>query len=410
MQTENTLEANRFSRAQWLNDNCPCTSLERKLLPNLEAAGLLFSETPVFLAKSEFLQIEQQIDALQAVIQLPEFQEQVLEHAASIALTNNGESGVFMGYDFHTSPDGPRLIEINTNAGGAFLVDALYRAQNVCCWNGKPADNPQFASQIVEMFKQEWHTIGHEHDLTTMAIVDENPTDQFLHDEFLLVKDMLEAQGVDVIIADPGEFSFDGETLWHQKTKIDLIYNRSVDFYFEKQSHAALRDAFIAKAAAITPNPRHHALYAAKQNLTILSNPEELAALGASKDQIATLSLVPKTIKVSQKNAEELWNNRKGLFFKPLAGHGGKAVYRGDKITKKTWAHILENGYVAQEIAIPEARNAKSDNETGVTTLKSDIRVFTYQGKKLLAAARLYQGQTTNFRTVGGGFAPIYVI
>jgi len=24
-------------------------------------------------------------------------------------------------------------------------------------------------------------------------------------------------------------------------------------------------------------------------------------------------------------------------------------------------------------------------------------------------AARLYQGQTTNFRTAGGGFAPVYV-
>ena len=27
-----------------------------------------------------------------------------------------------------------------------------------------------------------------------------------------------------------------------------------------------------------------------------------------------------------------------------------------------------------------------------------------------LMAARLYQGQTTNFRTEGGGFAPIYVL
>jgi hypothetical protein len=25
-------------------------------------------------------------------------------------------------------------------------------------------------------------------------------------------------------------------------------------------------------------------------------------------------------------------------------------------------------------------------------------------------AARLYQGQTTNFRTHGGGFAPVYVV
>jgi hypothetical protein len=27
-----------------------------------------------------------------------------------------------------------------------------------------------------------------------------------------------------------------------------------------------------------------------------------------------------------------------------------------------------------------------------------------------LTAARLYQGQTTNFRTPGGGFAPVYVV
>jgi hypothetical protein len=28
----------------------------------------------------------------------------------------------------------------------------------------------------------------------------------------------------------------------------------------------------------------------------------------------------------------------------------------------------------------------------------------------LLLAARLYQGQTTNFRTPGGGFAPVVVV
>jgi hypothetical protein len=27
-----------------------------------------------------------------------------------------------------------------------------------------------------------------------------------------------------------------------------------------------------------------------------------------------------------------------------------------------------------------------------------------------LIAARLYQGQTTNFRTIGGGFAPVYLV
>jgi len=39
---------------------------------------------------------------------------------------------------------------------------------------------------------------------------------------------------------------------------------------------------------------------------------------------------------------------------------------------------------------------------------KMDVRLYTYGGRILLAAARLYQGQTTNFRTPGGGFAPVF--
>ena len=41
---------------------------------------------------------------------------------------------------------------------------------------------------------------------------------------------------------------------------------------------------------------------------------------------------------------------------------------------------------------------------------KMDIRLYTYAGQVLLTAARLYQGQTTNFRTAGGGFAPVFII
>ena len=43
-------------------------------------------------------------------------------------------------------------------------------------------------------------------------------------------------------------------------------------------------------------------------------------------------------------------------------------------------------------------------------TRKFDVRLYTYDGRGLLAAARLYQGQTTNFQTPGGGFAPVFVI
>jgi hypothetical protein len=45
---------------------------------------------------------------------------------------------------------------------------------------------------------------------------------------------------------------------------------------------------------------------------------------------------------------------------------------------------------------------------TAGDSLKVDLRNYAYQGRVLLRAARLYQGQTTNFRTPGGGFAPVF--
>jgi hypothetical protein len=42
--------------------------------------------------------------------------------------------------------------------------------------------------------------------------------------------------------------------------------------------------------------------------------------------------------------------------------------------------------------------------------LKVDIRNFVYQAQVQSVASRLYQGQTTNLRTPGGGFAPVVVV
>ena len=38
------------------------------------------------------------------------------------------------------------------------------------------------------------------------------------------------------------------------------------------------------------------------------------------------------------------------------------------------------------------------------------MRAYTYRGQVQLLAARSYQGQTTNFRTEGGGFSPVVVL
>lgn len=106
--------------------------------------------------------------------------------------------------------------------------------------------------------------------------------------------------------------------------------------------------------------------------------------------------------------AECLWAERRGLFFKPASGYGSKVAYRGDKLTRRVWEAILVGDCVAQAIAPPSERLTQVGGTTA--EFKLDVRVYVYAGDIQLVAARLYAGQTTNFRKPGGGFAPVFVV
>jgi hypothetical protein len=106
---------------------------------------------------------------------------------------------------------------------------------------------------------------------------------------------------------------------------------------------------------------------------------------------------------------DTLWAERKSLFFKPNSGYGSKGAYRGEKLTKRVYAEILQGDYVAQKLAPPGER-AVCVNDAEAVSLKYDVRCYVYDGQVQLVAARLYQGQTTNFRTSGGGFALVRVV
>jgi hypothetical protein len=147
-------------------------------------------------------------------------------------------------------------------------------------------------------------------------------------------------------------------------------------------------------------------MFADKRNLVRLTDAETLERWGVDEKLSAIVrDGIPKTVLLSPDRADELWAMRNKLFFKPAAGFGGRAAYRGDKITRRVWQSILEGGYVAQDLVPPSGRTVMVDGRREV--MKLDIRNYTYDGKVQLVAARLYQGQTTNFRTAGGGFAPV---
>lgn len=417
------------SSAEQLNSTCFCKTLNRAELDSIlknDALNLdllvshpqLFSNTSVFISPAQLLQMQNLVQAIEHLVQLPKYQQQVLAQADEAAIVDPGTAGVFMGYDFHLGATGPQLIEINTNAGGGFLNAALLRAQTDCCRATRvflPEIKLQADEQFIAMFITEWRHKNPAAPLTRVAIVDENPTQQFLYPEFKMAQRLFERNGIEAIIADSQDLYFEqGRLLYRDSPSsdgvaIDLVYNRLTDFSLRNKSNSALRAAYFANAVVVTPNPRHHALYANKRNLAIFSDKDRLKNIGASNNDINHLrTAIPYTHIVSTDNADYLWQQRKQLFFKPATGYGSKAAYRGDKITKRVWDEILQGDYVAQQQVPPSERGILVDEQE--VALKMDIRTYVYAGEIQLLAARLYQGQTTNFRTQGGGFAPVFVV
>jgi hypothetical protein len=118
---------------------------------------------------------------------------------------------------------------------------------------------------------------------------------------------------------------------------------------------------------------------------------------------------IPQARVVRMEDGELWWRERKQWFFKPASGFGSKGAYRGDKVTQRVFAEIMQGGYVAQRMAQPGERMVCAEGAEPAL-VKSDVRCYVYNEHVQLVAARLYQGQTTNFRTAGGGFAPVRIV
>ena len=416
-----------------LNQSCICRTLNvQHLQEQLESdpalTGLaqsitqtrphLFSSTVVFLSSKTYDTIASTVAAIERVIALPAYQEMALARAPAVAQHKFGPAGVYMGYDFHVNADGPRLIEINTNAGGALLNAVLARAQKACCESMSHAfashisqNNPldSFEQTFFRMFMAEWRAQRGELPLRSLVIVDDDPQAQYLAPEFELFRQMFVQYGVSTTIADPRELEWRNGSLWHANTVVDMVYNRLTDFYLTESAHQTLHDAYTAGATVVTPHPRAHALQADKRNLITLSNDELLTTWGVSAtDRHLLTAGVPATRLVTPEGAEALWAQRRQYFFKPVAGYGAKAVYRGDKLTRRVWSEILAGDFIAQTLVPPGQRTVVVDDVH--TDLKFDVRAYTYAGQVQLLAARTYQGQTTNFRTPGGGFSPVILV
>ena len=410
--------------AEALNDACFCVAVDPELLRGelerlLLSRGIseslalshahLFASLPVYIPGSITQQIASSITAIEEVTALPDYRSTVMEWAPEIAKIDPGSPGGILGFDFHVTADGARLIEINTNPGGVLLNAMLARAQRICVPEhmSSATDISSIESEVMKVFEVEWQRQRGTLPLKSIAIVDDSPTEQYLYPEFLLFQELFKKYGYNAQICSPDALDCRDGKIWLHGVPVDMVYNRLTDFALEEPGNHALRAAYVAGEVVLSPHPRAHAVYADKRNLILLCDNDFLSHAGASPDSMAVLSkTIPSTRLVTDANREFLWTHRRNFFFKPAAGYGGKAAYRGDKLTRGVWAAIAEGRFIAQELVKPSERQLSSDSKP----LKVDIRCYAYQGKTLSYAARMYQGQTTNFRTPFGGFAPVLTV
>jgi hypothetical protein len=361
-------------------------------------------KTVIALSPEHFGAIRRAVALLFRLAHSEPYQREVDRGASEIERFTPGNFGVFMGYDFHLGPDGPRLIEVNTNAGGALLnglhTAALCDPKRLACLCSDLLPVEAIQERIARTFASELRAVrGEGAVLHKLAIVDERPREQFLYPEFELFVELFRRAGVAAEIRESGE-SLAG---------VDLVYLRDTDFLLEQPRNAELRADYLARRVVVTPSPREHHLLANKRRLALFSSPAALARLGVTPDDAEFLArIVPETIPLAELGAERAWNERGQWVFKPCAAFGSRAVYRGDKISRKKLAEILSDPrYVAQRRVEPG--EVEVETLEGPRAMKFDVRAYAYKDEILLLGARVYQGQVTNLRSPGGGFSAICV-
>ncbi|MCB0412616.1 MAG: hypothetical protein KDD22_08830 [Bdellovibrionales bacterium] len=371
---------------------------EFKNCPQPPNANYLLSEIEVEVSKAQLEIIEHFIQCIFRVSRQAEYRHSLAKIDDPICQFFPPNDSVLMAYDFHIANDGtPKLIEVNTNASGFLVADTLY----------KTLQRDPYFREPLKALAQSFQTEAGASTSLESVIIDENLLQQKMLFEFYMYKSFLESLGWRCKISDFRELSSKADGLYIGETKLDFIYNRLTDFYLQKKESHPLRRAYITNQARLSPQPREYYLLADKQRMVDWSMDGFWGDAGATKEEIDLFDriLLKSYNTESFKDLDQLWTLRKKMFFKPLRMYGGKSVFKGANISRKRFLEMLDAGpCLAQELCSPALVQDK-----GGTTWKYDLRFYVYRDQVQLGVARLYQGQLTNFKTPGGGYATLRV-
>jgi len=335
----------------------------------------------------------------------PVYRAQIYPQVPGAARFDPGHDAVMMCYDFHLAGDVPRLIEVNTNAGGGLLA---YLAHDPSLSIEPASLQGKFKKRLLSTFADEIHQFsgGKKSKPERIVIIDDEPNQQFLYPEMRAFADLFKAWGVPADIVEPQQLEASADGVWLNGKAVDLVYNRHCDFYLESDGLSGLRAAYLAGTVCLSPNPHLYGLLADKRRMVLWADPVKRADFSLSKDEQDLLDKVlPACSLLSDLDPQQVWSVRKKRVFKPVDSFGSRGVLVGEKISRKRFDQLDAATTLVQEL-VPPSLTEVPGNEP----MKTDLRLYVYRDRALGVTARLYRGQVTNMRTPGGGFARVKVV
>lgn len=302
---------------------------------------------------------------------------------------------MLLSYDVHPTPDGPVLIEVNTNAGGVLTAIEAARQGNECCADW---ERGQLEARLLALFRRD--LLGVDRASTgVVAIVDDQLSGQALLPEMSALAELIRPLAEQVLVIDAAELVFSDGRLRHGATPIDRVYWRSTDFLLTAQEHSAVRRAVLEKTTVLAPSAEAYAAIADKRRFVEWSTEPVLA-----RDHDTGITFrIAQTLPMAARSAADWYEDRNQWVFKPASGYASRGVYVGKSVSRRKLAELPANDYLAQRYAPHPVidRNGRQ--------WKYDVRFFADRGQIIGAAARVFHGQVLGMREPGSGFAPIRV-
>ena len=346
------------------------------------------------------------------------------DEARWVRLDAAGPDVVLSRLDAFLSPEGPRFIEINSDApAGLGYGDRMATAfLALPCFQEfarrrRVTYHPS-AGAVVEAVMNAAPPAAR-----TVAIVDF--AEVKTRGDQAILQEAFADRGLVCVLADPREMAVRGNALWAGEARVDVIYRRAVLSELLEQAEAVgpFLQAY-ERGLATFVNSFRCRLSEDKAFFALLTD-EAFAPLLSAAERELVARCVPWTRRVGERRTwragrevdllPHVAQHREEMVLKPAHGYGGREVLIGDETAPAEWERALQAAcaepWVVQErVAIPEEVFPTCASGTlAFSPFKLNVNPFYAAGLEVGAVARASQASVINV-SAGGGSVPTFVV